>query len=480
MKRAMVFALASIGLFLLGACGGGGGSGGGPQVLAAPTGLQVDSTTLDGVTLSWTDNATNETGFYVERGTAAVGPFTTVATLGLDEVTYTENDLSTGMDYYYRVCSFNADGDSPYSGVVLATTLGAAAPTGLQVDTTTTNSVTISWTDNATDETGFYVEWSTISSGPFTTVGTLGQDVETYTQSTLSSGTYYYYRVCSYNADGDSTYSNFVLATTQSGPGGGPIIPAVADSLYAIDINAYDSNGFATTYINYEDPLSNGPDGALGTSDDVIRFYSVAFNNPDGTIDYWVSYYGPGTDGNWFTGDDPIGEYNVNAYNSTGNRTERYRYNDPGTDATWGTPDDSLGRYYYYYYDSSDRQTGNIYYDGWGTDTTWFTSDDEVNRIYKYTYLPDGKIEYRIESRHPGIDGDWFTSDDIMRDYDEWEYDSSGEIARRFRYQEGLDGDWFTSDDVMTHYAIYVRDSNGNTIGAYYYYSPGSDGVWFQ
>ena len=444
---------------------------------AAPTNLQVDSTTLDSVTLSWDDNAVNETGFFVERGASSGGPFTTVATLGLDEVTYTEDELSTGMDYYYRVCSFNAGGNSSYSGVVLATTLGVAAPTGLQVDTTTLDSVTLSWTDNATDETGFYVERSALSAGPFTTVATLGQDVETYTQSSLGSGTYYYYRLCSYNTDGDSSYSDFVLATTQSGPGGGPPIPAVDDSLNEAEMYAYDSSGYWTTYLNYV----NGPDNIWGTPDDELYWYVAnPTRNPDGTIDI-VEYYGdPGSDGDWFTGDDLITSYSTHAYNSTGQRTARYRFNDPGSDATWGTGDDLMYRYEYYYYDSSGRRTGYIRYSGAGGDGTWITSDDLVNRIYKYSRDPDGKIDYRIQSRDPGIDGTWFTMDDVVHNYKTYEYDSLGMISSGSVYDDGVDGDWFTGDDVQIGSSISIHDSNGNNLGDYYYWGPGYDGVWLQ
>ena len=45
---------------------------------------------------------------------------------------------------------------------------------------------------------------------------------------------------------------------------------------------------------------------------------------------------------------------------------------------------------------------------------------------------------------------------------------------------QGIDGIWFNSDDEMTNYSLTVRDSKGNYLGQYYYWGPGTDGIWFQ
>jgi len=60
----------------------GGGGGGGSTPIAAPTNLSATAQGEDAIDLSWTDNATNETAYRVERGVSASGPFSTVANLG--------------------------------------------------------------------------------------------------------------------------------------------------------------------------------------------------------------------------------------------------------------------------------------------------------------------------------------------------------------------------------------------------------------
>ena len=72
------------------------------------------------VELVWKDNSevfpnlvkNREIGFRIERGPAAAGPFSTIATVYADVKTYLDDAVLSGVTYYYRVFSFNATGDS--------------------------------------------------------------------------------------------------------------------------------------------------------------------------------------------------------------------------------------------------------------------------------------------------------------------------------------------------------------------------------
>jgi predicted phosphodiesterase len=88
-----------------------------------------------------------------------------------------------------------------------------AAPSTLSAITVSGSQINMSWTDNSSDESGFKVERSTNGSN-FTQIGTTNANVATYSDTGLTSGTKYYYRVRSYNATGDSAYSNIANATT--------------------------------------------------------------------------------------------------------------------------------------------------------------------------------------------------------------------------------------------------------------------------
>lgn len=90
-----------------------------PNVLNAPSGLSAKASSRT-VTLTWTDNSNNETGFYIERGVKvkAGTTYTRVATVAADVKTYSET-VSSGT-YYYRVQAFNSvtGRTSAYSNVV--------------------------------------------------------------------------------------------------------------------------------------------------------------------------------------------------------------------------------------------------------------------------------------------------------------------------------------------------------------------------
>ena len=77
------------------------------------------------------------------------------------------------------------------------------------------NQINLTWTDNAANESGFYVErCKGATCTNFSQIGTVGANVTTYSNTGLSSNTSYRYRVRAYNAAGNSAYSNIAKATT--------------------------------------------------------------------------------------------------------------------------------------------------------------------------------------------------------------------------------------------------------------------------
>jgi fibronectin type 3 domain-containing protein len=96
-------------------------SGGTPP--AAPVSLEPVVATRTSIQIRWTDRATNEQGFYVERSGSPTGPWTRVATLAANTVQYTNAGLLPNTAYSYRVQAFNAGGTSAYSNVITFRTL---------------------------------------------------------------------------------------------------------------------------------------------------------------------------------------------------------------------------------------------------------------------------------------------------------------------------------------------------------------------
>jgi len=100
------------------------------SVPAAPSGLTATAASSSRINLAWVDNATNETGYSVERSTNGT-TFTVVATLGANVTTYANTGLTASTTYSYRVRATNSVGNSAYSNTATATTSATATSTNI-------------------------------------------------------------------------------------------------------------------------------------------------------------------------------------------------------------------------------------------------------------------------------------------------------------------------------------------------------------
>lgn len=96
-----------------------------PTPPAAPSGLTAQAVSSTAIDLAWTDNATDETGYVVERSPTGTGTWTVVAgSLPAATTTFRDTGLTASTQYFYRVTATNAAGSSPYSNTTSATTTG--------------------------------------------------------------------------------------------------------------------------------------------------------------------------------------------------------------------------------------------------------------------------------------------------------------------------------------------------------------------
>jgi hypothetical protein len=187
---------------------------------AAPTSLVATVVSSGQVKLTWTNPATNETGYRVERctGTGCTN-FTIVQTVNVADATSYQNNtgLAAQTTYVYRVRLFNATGNSPYSNTVTVTTSALAAPTGLAGAVISGTQINLSWTDNAVNETGYRVERCTGSGAsctPFTQIAVIGANAVAYNATGLAPLTAYTFRVRAADGGSNSAYSNTLTLTT--------------------------------------------------------------------------------------------------------------------------------------------------------------------------------------------------------------------------------------------------------------------------
>ncbi len=85
----------------------------------APTNLRVRSASASAIRLKWSDNATGETGYSVERSTDGI-TFAAIRTLPANAKSFTDTTVIPGATYTYRVRAFNDISNSFPSNTVSA------------------------------------------------------------------------------------------------------------------------------------------------------------------------------------------------------------------------------------------------------------------------------------------------------------------------------------------------------------------------
>lgn len=173
----------------------------------APSNLTLTVVSSSQINLSWSDNSDNENGFKIERKIEG-GSYSQIIELGANVTSYSDNSLLPNTKYYYRVRAFNSYGNSSFSNEASATTLplGTApnAPTNLNVTATSCDRVELNWNDNSDNEDGFKILRKE-GSEPFIVIATVGSNITTYLDETVSENKVYSYKVTAYNEFGESS-----------------------------------------------------------------------------------------------------------------------------------------------------------------------------------------------------------------------------------------------------------------------------------
>jgi hypothetical protein len=199
------------------------------------------SATTSQLTPSW-NNVNGDTGYrlyWKTRSGAACsddswnGPIV----LGMPTTSYNHSGLPSGTFHCYKILAIGPAGppatpDSPYSNIVSQMTK-PVAPGTITFSNIGTAALTLSW-PQVTGNSGYQIDRSLDSVSWSNNVATVGQDVTTYTNSGLSPGTLYYYRVSAASAGGFSATSAVQSVTTTPA---GPSVTTAVVSASRIDIS---------------------------------------------------------------------------------------------------------------------------------------------------------------------------------------------------------------------------------------------------
>jgi len=178
------------------------------------------------IQLAWSDNSITETSFVVQRtsnGTTWTDVGTVTSPLGENNThglrSFLDTTSNASTAYRYRVVAVNTVGYGGAFPSVSAKSVspelgvnGPAAPSqlaaALQASPTR---VALTWRDNANNETGFVLERSTDGGATFVRLGPVpartGTENVTFTDSTVTQGVTYVYRVAAENVAGASSYT---------------------------------------------------------------------------------------------------------------------------------------------------------------------------------------------------------------------------------------------------------------------------------
>ncbi len=96
----------------------------------APTGLAATALSSNRIDLHWTDNAVNESGYGIERSLDGTN-FVQISVTAENATSYSDTNVSAGVQYYYRVVALGTDGNSDYSDATIGTSKLASPIPGM-------------------------------------------------------------------------------------------------------------------------------------------------------------------------------------------------------------------------------------------------------------------------------------------------------------------------------------------------------------
>jgi titin len=188
--------------------------------LTAPTTLSAVATTTSSILLTWTDTASNETGFTIDRSTDNVN-WSALATTSANVTSYNNTGLTASTTYYYRVRAYNAGAYTSFTSAAWATTAALAVPADPSALSATASQtakqIVLSWTNNSSSQTANEVLRS-LDGVSFSHLASTTATSTSYTDTSVAAATTYYYQVRAYNTVGYSGVSNTASDTTADVP----------------------------------------------------------------------------------------------------------------------------------------------------------------------------------------------------------------------------------------------------------------------
>jgi fibronectin type 3 domain-containing protein len=176
---------------------------------AVPSGLKAVSGSYNSIILTWKASA-GATGYKIYRNTASTGSYQLIKTTA--STSFTNTGLTMGKKYYYKVLAYKSNGGkdyaSAYSSVVSSIPV-PSAPAGVKASSKSYNSILIKW-NAVSGAAGYKIYSATSSTGSYKLIKTTSST--SFTNTGLTTGKKYYYKIKAYKSSNNSPDSSAVSA----------------------------------------------------------------------------------------------------------------------------------------------------------------------------------------------------------------------------------------------------------------------------
>jgi len=239
--------------------------------------------------------------------------------------------LAADTQYTWRFYGENATTSAWSAATTFVTDLSDAQAPAFTGTIAFSSSIQLSWQDNASNETGYVLQRSTVKGSGYTTVGTPGATPSTHIDTGLTPATTYYYQLAATNSASGGSVTDFSLCRTNAKTTAAPFwpLPGNLGELWydASDTSTVTPSGGGVVTL-WEDKSGNNRDATPNvgnptyttgeyvafTKDNMLiansftpadpQLFAVIQNTGVNTINYFLGYEDNGffSGGSYFTG----------------------------------------------------------------------------------------------------------------------------------------------------------------------------------
>lgn len=238
------------------------GPGSDANDLPVPINVVASSVSSSQIYISW-NSVSSATSYNVYRATSNSGQYTKIASVNTPY--YSDSYLPSGITYYYKVQTANPMGTSSYSSIVYTSTQSSdgilSAPANVAAKVLSSSQIELTW-DSVSNATSYNVYRTTADSAIYSMIGSVSTN--DFTDSSVSSGVTYYYKIQTVYANNTGPYSDVVTAIAMlnngvlANPTNVITMPLNSNEIYmswnsvanATYYNVYRSTSYNGTYTN--------------------------------------------------------------------------------------------------------------------------------------------------------------------------------------------------------------------------------------